>query len=187
MQLWKLTEASRSSKAIVSGDWNDCHIEVTSNWMKNMAKEINLLNSALSGRILIRWRRNCSSNHVGSLHHYTAQHRKIRTPLYAVQCLIQNCQILALADLSEIHVHVLLFCKKKETDHTAYTGNLPISISNLCRCPNIPLPSITMSDHCQDNEPRKVPHSWGGRKGLVGQIQGISGSQDMTLETVTNM
>ena len=31
VQLWKLTEASQSSKAIVSGDWNDCHIEVTSN------------------------------------------------------------------------------------------------------------------------------------------------------------
>ena len=30
VQLWKLTEASRSSKAIVSGDWNDCHIKVTS-------------------------------------------------------------------------------------------------------------------------------------------------------------
>ena len=27
---WKLTEALRSSKAIVSGDWNGCHIEVTS-------------------------------------------------------------------------------------------------------------------------------------------------------------
>ena len=31
VQLWKLTEASRSSKAIVSGDWNGCHIQVTSN------------------------------------------------------------------------------------------------------------------------------------------------------------
>ena len=31
VQLWKLTEASWSSKAIVSRDWNDCHIEVTSN------------------------------------------------------------------------------------------------------------------------------------------------------------
>ena len=65
------------------------------------------------------------------------------------------------------------------TDHTVYTSNLPISISNLCRCPNIPLPSITVSDCSDNNEPLKVPHSWGGRKGLGGQIQRISGSQDM--------
>jgi len=32
VQLWKLTEASQSSKAIVSGDWNGCHIKVTSNF-----------------------------------------------------------------------------------------------------------------------------------------------------------
>ena len=31
VQLWKLTEASRSLKVIVSGDWNGCHIEVRSN------------------------------------------------------------------------------------------------------------------------------------------------------------
>ena len=31
VQLWKLTEASRSSKACVSGDWNGCHIKVTVN------------------------------------------------------------------------------------------------------------------------------------------------------------
>ena len=31
VQLWKLTEASWSSKVIVSGDWNGCHIEVTVN------------------------------------------------------------------------------------------------------------------------------------------------------------
>ena len=31
VRLWKLTEASRSSKAFVSGDWNGCHIEVTVN------------------------------------------------------------------------------------------------------------------------------------------------------------
>ena len=31
VQLWKLTEASQLSKAIVSGDWNGCHIKVTVN------------------------------------------------------------------------------------------------------------------------------------------------------------
>ena len=31
VQLWKLTEASWSLKVIVSGDWNGCHVKVTSN------------------------------------------------------------------------------------------------------------------------------------------------------------
>ena len=31
VQLWKLTEASWSLKVIVSGNWNGCHIQVTSN------------------------------------------------------------------------------------------------------------------------------------------------------------
>ena len=31
VRLWKLTEASRSWTAFVSGDWNGCHIEVTVN------------------------------------------------------------------------------------------------------------------------------------------------------------
>ena len=50
------------------------------------------------------------------------------------------------------------FAKKKEirinakvavavcTDYPAYTSNLPISISNPSRCPNTPLPSVTVPD-----------------------------------------
>ena len=46
-------------------------------------------------------------------------------------------------------------------DHIAYTTDPPFSISNPCRCLNIPLPSIAMSDHSEDSERLKFPSSLG--------------------------
>ena len=76
-------------------------------------------------------------------------------------------------DLSQIHVRVPFFVNKinrinakigvaVHIDHIAYTTDPPFSISNPCRCLNIPLPPIAVSDHSEDSEPLEFPSSLGG-------------------------
>ena len=60
--------------------------------------------------------------------------------------------------------------------NTAYTTDPPIPISDPCRCLNIPLPSIAVSNHSEDSESLELPSSlgeegrgWGSNSEGVGE------------------
>ena len=55
VQLWKLTEAYRSSKSIVSGDWNGCHVKVTSNQGATVGEIREIHPTRVVVRICLRW------------------------------------------------------------------------------------------------------------------------------------
>ena len=86
VQLWKLTEASWSSKVIVSGNWNGCHIKATSNcqikigWM--------LLTSVFGIHIQSTQNHNC---------HNRRQRIKIHWIVLLDFVYLKSCRLLACA------------------------------------------------------------------------------------------